>query len=432
MSAPPLITRIKIHNYKSLRNVEFRPGRLSVLVGPNASGKSNFADAIDFLSSVYRSGLEMAVQYKGGLDRIIFRRAKKSGAAIDFAIEGYHLAGDLSDRPSEPEQIAFFKFEHSFSIERRSQKLGTLYQVVNERYNVHFEHQNKTFGDINLNRKGDKFDATIDDKLENLNPAFFDSRAFSRFVGYAKFLKERVEGDVMVVPETDLLISSIRLPPPYRTLSELRDIRVYQPNPIMAKQESTPSTIPDLGRFGEQLPTMFSKLDNEVRSKIIDYLRLVLPTASEINVSLSDSKKLVLKLKEDGVGGPWRAEDLSDGTIQTIAILTALFNPYSSVVIIEEPENSIHPWGLRNLIDACREASKSKQVILTTHAPVVQDMLSPDEIWIVNRERGETKIRHLTDIDDKVETAWREGQQVSIFDYLDSGIIREAVPGGVE
>src|ERR687896_72822 len=76
------ITRFSIQNYKSLKTLAILPGDLTVLVGANASGKSNFADCLDFISDVYRHGLELAVGRKGGYENIAFRRMRRSKSPI--------------------------------------------------------------------------------------------------------------------------------------------------------------------------------------------------------------------------------------------------------------------------------------------------------------------------------------------------------------
>ena len=48
-----MISRIAIKNFRSLRDVELRPGPLTVLIGPNGAGKSNILDALKFLKGVY-------------------------------------------------------------------------------------------------------------------------------------------------------------------------------------------------------------------------------------------------------------------------------------------------------------------------------------------------------------------------------------------
>src|SRR4030042_702544 len=87
MEKPVLIDEIRIKNYKSLRDVTFRPGRFSVLIGPNASGKSNFADAIDFIKEFYTWGLGKAIRIKGGLGKIAFKN-QKSYDEKEIHIEG--------------------------------------------------------------------------------------------------------------------------------------------------------------------------------------------------------------------------------------------------------------------------------------------------------------------------------------------------------
>ena len=72
------ILNLSIKNYKSLRNIQLQPGPLTVVIGANASGKSNLADFFDFLSDLYRHGLAVAVARKGGYENIAFRKVRRS------------------------------------------------------------------------------------------------------------------------------------------------------------------------------------------------------------------------------------------------------------------------------------------------------------------------------------------------------------------
>ncbi len=80
------LKKLRIHNYKSLRNVCITPEPFAALIGPNASGKSNFADAVHFLSEVYKHGLETAIARKGGYENIAFRKQRRTTAPIEFEI----------------------------------------------------------------------------------------------------------------------------------------------------------------------------------------------------------------------------------------------------------------------------------------------------------------------------------------------------------
>ena len=115
------------------------------------------------------------------------------------------------------------------------------------------------------------------------------------------------------------------------------------------------------------------------------------------------------------------------GTLQTIAILVAVLSPGTSLVVIEEPENSIHPWGLRNLVEAFRIASEKKQIMLTTHSPILIDHLSPEEVWVVQKPGTETKIDPLLSLDSSLKESWGQGK-FTLSEYLDSGAVPQAVP----
>jgi predicted ATPase len=72
---------------------------------------------------------------------------------------------------------------------------------------------------------------------------------------------------------------------------------------------------------------------------------------------------------------------MSDGTLRALGLLTAVFQkPPPSVLVIEEPEATIHPGALGAVLDLLRHASRHRQVIVTTHSPGLLD--AP---WIEDR-----------------------------------------------
>src|SRR5262249_51277436 len=124
-------------NYKSLRNVAIEPTPLSVFVGPNAAGKTNLADAIDFLKHVYSWGLEKAVAYKGGYENIFFRGKQQSLEPIRFRLMVEIPLGKvlpLSGLPNVPKMSKAALFvEHEFQFKAVSRRMRSVYRVVFER-----------------------------------------------------------------------------------------------------------------------------------------------------------------------------------------------------------------------------------------------------------------------------------------------------------
>jgi len=81
---PMRVRELEIRNYKSLRHVRLRPEDFGVLVGANAAGKSNLTDCLEFISEVYRHGLELAVARRGGV------REHCPEEATPFEASGWH------------------------------------------------------------------------------------------------------------------------------------------------------------------------------------------------------------------------------------------------------------------------------------------------------------------------------------------------------
>ena len=129
------------------------------------------------------------------------------------------------------------------------------------------------------------------------------------------------------------------------------------------------------------------------------------------------------------VGEDWLLFDqLSDGTKRIIDIITEIgvtSNFFvngrlrgwtdgikSRIILLEEPELSLHPHLLSNLMDFIREQSKTKQIIITTHSPQVLDMLYKNEldrliIASYDAEKG-TQMRHLSKTEQKKAIAYLE------------------------
>jgi hypothetical protein len=206
--------------------------------------------------------------------------------------------------------------------------------------------------------------------------------------------------------------------------------RVYQLVPLASRRSGVPTPNPDLDRHGDNLPAFVAQLkrtNQTMWEQLMEMMRRLVPGLEDIRTEFTPDRRLTLQFVEVGSGRPWTSDEVSDGTIQSLALFAALFDPRSTFVVIEEPENSVHPWIIRNFVDACR-AAETKQIVLTTHSPAMINYLSPAEISVVWRHRGETSIRPLAELDADSVRLWAAGE-ISTFEILDSGWIAQTVPG---
>jgi predicted ATPase len=89
------------------------------------------------------------------------------------------------------------------------------------------------------------------------------------------------------------------------------------------------------------------------------------------------------------------AFSMSDGTLRAFGILLALFQADAPrILVIEEPEASLHPAAAATIVGALRNECPKTQVIISTHSPEVLDLADPeaDEFRVVTWDKGRTRI----------------------------------------
>jgi predicted ATPase len=153
----------------------------------------------------------------------------------------------------------------------------------------------------------------------------------------------------------------------------------------------------------------------------------VVPELDDIVVQDSATGNLGIYFKERGYSRFWNASEVSDGTMRTLALAAAIFDPRISLLILEEPENSVHPWIARAIADACSDAAQQKQLIVTTHSGIVMNAFPPESIVLVWRDKKGSHTRPLREMNTAVRKVLDSGQ-MDVFDLLTGGAIVQAVP----
>jgi predicted ATPase len=413
------IERLSVDNYKSCKSVEISPRNLSIIIGRNAAGKSNFVDALDFLGSVYRVGLENAVAIKGGYENIAFRRARRARSEIGFHVCAKYFAKNLRIASAVGLRYAsatrrqgdlMLKFEHSFAFRAKGREIGAKDRFVEK---------------VSIFRDGDGL-VTFEGNQE--------SELARNLSYYIEFNRVEKRADRSRVSPTELMVSM----PFYsgRLISQFvrffRGISVFQLSPELSRQPGVPSPNPTLGRGGSNLPAVVNWLKrrhprvwNQVQAAMAD----ITPEIERIDVDYLHTRTLGLNFYEAGVGRPWTAEQVSDGTVRALAMLVSCFDPRVSLLIMEEPENSVHPWVVQNVVRNLKEISAERDVFVTTHSPSVINSVSPEDVWVAYKHNGATSLVHLPVLDTSVVEGWKEGAY-RLFEYIESGALPQAVPGG--
>lgn len=429
------LNKLTIRNYKSLRNITISPTSLAVLLGPNASGKSNFSDAIHFLSEIHGQGLETAIARKGGYENIAFRKQRRSKSSIDFEVVIDATARDIAKATYAPRKYGDnnykFRICHKFSVVASGGGIRAAFRVSSEELTVAVSanQSNDRYSEIVKIHRGLQRDLEI--KVSNKEELALGIKNEK----YRVTLPDTLTDQSLFI--NGLYISGIKsaeiaMFPRYIT-RVIADFKAYQFTTSPSRNPGVPTPNPILSYDGENLPAIVDWLQRKHPEKweiVMSAMRDVLPGLTEINVQYLHTKRLGVFFQEEGFGRPWGVDEVSDGTVQSLVLLVAAVDPRSSFLVIEEPENSVHPWILRVIVNRLREVSKSKNVIITSHSPTLVNLLSPDEIWLISRKKGESQINRLIDLEPLLAADWKKGAYL-LSDFLDTGAVPQAVPGGV-
>lgn len=408
-----MLNELSIHNYKSIRNVQLSElPPLCVLVGANAAGKSNFADALDFLSLVSKTGLAGAVRAKGGYENICFRRAKRSKAGLTFHVRAnVSLPEDQQIRTPRKGRLPTFAFSYDFTFSTPTRAIVSEYEVTHETVKLRSEKG----AVLTVERHGTEIPTARSEPSTKKEDWFLPLEFLQRYVKQTQ-----------LAPDELLLTSRLSHFPPFVFFIQLLSAcGVYQISPHVARETGIPERSAELGRHGENLPAAVNYLDRfqpQAFQELLEHVTHTVPTIEGLSTSYVETKQLGLFFKEVGVGRRWFSHDVSDGTIQAVSIFLPLVDPRKRILFIEEPENSLHPWMLRHFMDSCKQHSADKQILITTQSLVAVDESPTESLYIVSRHNGETRIDRCIDANPELSEAIRE-QLMGLGEYWDSGAI---------
>lgn len=136
--------------------------------------------------------------------------------------------------------------------------------------------------------------------------------------------------------------------------------------------------------------------------KISDSVRRLFPTVKAMRVSPLSTSELVLEV-ELVDGTRVRPELMSDGLLYYLGFAAIPYLTRVAVLLVEEPENGLHPARIRDVVRLLREFARDTgtQIIMATHSPLVVNELGGDEVTVVTRdaERG-TQAKLIKDTPD--------------------------------
>jgi len=135
--------------------------------------------------------------------------------------------------------------------------------------------------------------------------------------------------------------------------------------------------------------------------RIVKTIRLVAPFFGEFRLRKTEGNgdKIELEWTELGNDEPFKAHQLSDGTLRFICLATVFLQPEElqpETIIVDEPELGLHPFAIKILASMIRSASKVKQVIISTQSVTLLNEFEPENLIVVDRKDQASELRRLS------------------------------------
>ena len=352
---------MRLLSFRSLLSAQVDFANPTFVVGRNGSGKSNFTDAFAFLSEAMASPLQAVIERRGGFSAVSHRssaRGRPANLTLYVTLEKpdgntasarYFI--DLRSRRGDDFEVAY----ESCVVERSGGTLDT------------------------FSRQTAKGSTNWKSSIESLAPI--------------------IEPNALALP---LVGGDRRFGAMFRFLSGMRTYRI-EPAALRAMQD--PDGGSGLRSDGRNAASVLREIQRkspaEDWTRICELLESVVPGTVSVRPR-KHGNKLTLEFAQNRVGAKpikFEAFSMSDGTLRVLGLITAVFQrPTPSLVVIEEPEASIHPGALGAILDVLRLASRSMQVVVTTHSPDILDAkwIEGRHLRILNWKHGFTRIDHVS------------------------------------
>jgi predicted ATPase len=396
-----LLERLSATNFKTFEQLDIPLQKFNVLVGANASGKSNFVSIFRFLQQAANFGIDNAISLQGGGEYLTNLNASPSLPLTITAV----IVPSPSDRLEFPLHVRAERgyrtfvldihkstYELSLGFSGRGRKLKTVEESITHECSllrrrpaeVEADGASSDSGTITIRRDGKG--------RIHVEASFGPETAVSP-QDIATYLSDRA-----LLPLDTLMI---QFPFPFFLRFNFDGTRIYDFDPKQPKKATPITGKAELEEDASNLAIVLQGIvENKAeKSKFANLMRNLLPFVDDIKIQKFSDKSLLFSLREKYCHDQYLPASLiSDGTVNVTAMVVALFFEQYPFLILEEPERNIHPHLIAAVAEMIQEAATQKQIIVTTHSPELLRQVDISNLLLVTRsEAGASSVSRVND-----------------------------------
>lgn len=369
-----MITELKLHNWKSFSGATLYIDPISIIIGTNASGKSNIFDAFKLLGSLVSSTdiMDIAKEVRGGAEGIIRRGENECKLLISMDGE--------KDSDLEYEIILSFDDKKNIYIKGENLVLKTVKRSIVLFSRKELDENNPSFVTVELYTDGKP-------RYQN----FSRKSSILSQIEYVNCLK-KIKDSVLVV------VGNLR--------------KICMSNPVPERMRDFSPLSKSIDEDASNLAGYLANLDGDIQTRtynaIMKYLRPLpdkdIKSIRADKIPLTD--RAMLFCTEEWVDGSVQdqsAMGMSDGTLRFAGIIAMLVTAEeNSLILLEELDKGVHPSRAKSMVRMLKEIGKQKNldIVCTTHNATFVDELGPQMIPFIsyikrNENNGCSDIRLL-------------------------------------
>ncbi len=346
------LRRLKIKNFKSLKDVDIEFDHLNVLIGMNGSGKSTVLQALDFVSQLMKGRIDIWLeQREWTVADLNCKLIRASNIEIEVTIQ-------LDNGENLIWEAHFNRQKLNCTFERFMYQGDEILKLKNNQFTLMY---GETPHDIFFNYQGSIL-STVKFNGTHFEPIF-------------KMLEVR------------------------DFINSIRSLELLAPNLL---RKRTRNTEKDIGAGGEKLSAFLGSMTEQDHQQLLVLLQTFYPQAIDFKISnLRAGWKQLTMIEQFGEHKlETEARHMNDGLLRILAIL-AQTQTAPSMLLLDEIENGVNQELVEKLVNVLLAAKT--QLVVTTHSPLILNYL-PDDVakksvqFIYKSPEGATQIRRFFEI----------------------------------